>query len=37
VASVGLASAPRPHRRRCDSRSCLRVRALFNIMGFGVG
>ena len=36
VASVGLASAPRPHRRRCDSRSCLRVRALFN-MGFGVG
>ena len=29
VASVGLASAPRPHRRRCDSRSCLRVRALF--------
>ena len=28
VASVELASA-RPHRHRCDSRSCLRVRALF--------
>ena len=28
VASVGLASA-HPHRRRCDSRSCLRVCALF--------
>ena len=32
VASVGLASA-RPHRHRCDSRSCLRVRFF---MRFGV-
>ena len=28
VANVELAST-RPHRHRCDSRSCLRVRALF--------
>ena len=38
VASVGLASAPpRPHRRRCDSRSCLRVRARFLLWGSALG